>query len=291
MVNAVMPGALSDTQRRPHLNGSTIHCTLLTGFRIGAGSGKSCRRLPPTRTEAQHDQGAATVTRDRLQPVAVARMVWKCGVGVRERMGGAMGVVNMKRVIAVAACGLTLTACSSWMPSFDMSMPSFGGGGSATASLAIESDPPGAQASTQGGASCVTPCRLNVEANAPFAVNVALNGYIPQSVPVRVVQPDDPRLGSDGGGGYGPRLDPNPLYVELERAPPPSPPPRKLKPRPKRPTVAKHRAPPAATVQAPPAAAPSAPTTAVAPPAQPAPPPMQPAQQPANSAAPWPMPR
>jgi hypothetical protein len=195
----------------------------------------------------------------------------------------------MKRVIAVAACGFTLTACSSWMPSFDMSMPSFGGGGPATASLAIESDPPGAQASAQGGASCVTPCRLNVDAGGPLTVNVALNGYIPQSVPVRVMQPDDPRLGSDGYGNGGPRLDPNPLYVELERAPPPAPPPRKPKPRPKRP-VAKRNAPPATAAAAPPANAPSAPTTAVAPPAQPAPP-MQPAQPPANSAAPWPMPR
>jgi len=198
--------------------------------------------------------------------------------------------VNMKRVIAVAACGFTLTACSSWMPSFDLpSMPSFGGGGGgAAASLAIESDPPGAQASTQGGASCVTPCRLNVTAGGPFTVNVALNGYIPQSVPVRVIQPDDPRLGSDDSGSNAPRLDPNPVYVELERAPPPPPPPRKVKPRPKRPKVAKHRAPPAAAQEAP-AAAPSAPTTAVAPVAPAAPPPMQP--QAPNTTAPWPMPR
>ena len=54
----------------------------------------------------------------------------------------------MYRVIAVVACGVALTACSSsWMPSFEM--PSFGsgGGGSGAASLAVESDPPGAQAS------------------------------------------------------------------------------------------------------------------------------------------------
>jgi len=194
----------------------------------------------------------------------------------------------MKRVIAVAACGFTLTACSSFMPSFDLpSMPSLGGGGSVGATLAVESDPPGAQASTQGGANCVTPCRLSVAANGPFTVNVALNGYIPQSVPVRVVSPEDPRLSSDDGSGGGPRLDPNPVYVELERAPPPAPPPRKVKPRPKRPPVAKRTAPPpSAAAQAPQA---SAPTTAVAPPA--APPPAQPAPQPANSAAPWPMPR
>ena len=34
----------------------------------------------------------------------------------------------MYRVIAVVACGFALSACaSSWMPSFDMSMPSFTG--------------------------------------------------------------------------------------------------------------------------------------------------------------------
>jgi hypothetical protein len=186
----------------------------------------------------------------------------------------------MIRVIAVVACGFTLTACSSWMPSFDMSMPSLSGGGSATASLAVESDPPGAQASMQGGASCVTPCRLNVAATGPFTVNVALNGYVPQSVPVRVVHADDPRLGSDTGGSDAPRLDPNPLYVELERAAPPPPPPHKPRPRPKHPSVAKRTVPPAPGEGAP-ANTPSAPTTAAAPPAQ----------QPANAAAPWPMPR
>jgi hypothetical protein len=218
-----------------------------------------------------------------LRPFVATRMVRAaCG----GRAGRVMGV-NMKRVIAVAACGFTLTACSSWMPSFDLpSMPSFGGGGgAATTSLAVESDPAGAQASVQGGASCVTPCRLTVTAGGPFAVNVALNGYVPQSVPVRVMQPDDPRLGSDDTGSNGPRLDPNPVYVELERAAPPAPPPRKMKPKPKRPAVAK-RTPPPAPQAAQPGPPQSAPTTAVAPPPQP--PPQQPA---ANTTAPWPMPR
>jgi hypothetical protein len=189
----------------------------------------------------------------------------------------------MYRVIAVLACGVSLAACStSWMPSFDM--PSFGGGGgggaSGPASLAVESDPPGAQASA-GGVSCVTPCRLNVAASGPFNVNVALNGYVPQSVPIRVMQPDDPRLGSEETGSGAVRLDPNPVYVELERAPAPAPAPTKKKP-PKRPATSSRQAPPA-TAQAP---APSAPTTAVAPSTAPAP-----AQQPMSSTAPWPMPR
>jgi hypothetical protein len=186
--------------------------------------------------------------------------------------------------MAVVACGFALTACtSSWMPSFDM--PSLGGGGGAgVASLAVESDPPGAQASA-GGASCVTPCRLTVPVNGPFNVTVALNGFAPQTIPIRVMQPDDPRLGSEEMGSGGVRLEPNPLYVELERAAPPPPPAQKKKP--KRPAVSSRQTAPV-TAQAPaPAPAASAPTTAVAPSTAPAPAP----QQPTSSTAPWPMPR
>jgi hypothetical protein len=192
----------------------------------------------------------------------------------------------MSRVIAVAACGLTLTACTSWMPSFDL--PSMGGSSTApaAASLAVESDPPGAQASTQGGTSCVTPCRLAVTASGPFTVNIALNGYVPQSVPVRIMQPDDPRLGSENSDG-GAHLDPNPVYVELERAPPAAPPAHnKKKAAPKRPATAALRSP--ADTQ-PTASVPSSTvgTSSTAPQAPQAPPPA-----PANtSAAPWPMPR
>jgi hypothetical protein len=170
------------------------------------------------------------------------------------------------------------------MPSFQM--PSLGGGAPAPASLAVESDPPGAQASTPGGGSCVTPCRLNVAADAPFSVNVALDGYVAQSVPVRIMQPDDPRLGSEDTGGAGPRLDPNPVYVELERAPPPpAAPVKKRKKKAKQPATAALRA-PAATQPAP-----SAPTTAVAPAAMtPSPPPAAPATGPSPD-TPWPMPR
>jgi hypothetical protein len=192
----------------------------------------------------------------------------------------------MYRVITVVACGFALTACStSWMPSFDM--PSIGGGGSGgtgVASLAVESDPPGAQASA-GGASCVTPCRLNVAVNGPFNVTVALNGFAPQSVPIRVMQPDDPRLSTEEIGNGGVRLDPNPVYVELERAAPPPPPSQKKKP--KRPAVSSRQTAPVAAQGPAPAPSPSAPTTAAAPTTAPAPAP----QQPTSNTQPWPMPR
>lgn len=195
----------------------------------------------------------------------------------------------MYRVIAVVACGFALTACSSsWMPSFELpSVPSFGGGGAGVASLAVESDPPGAQASA-GGATCVTPCRLALAGTGPFTVNVALNGYVPQSVPVRVMQQDDPRLSSTEDTGNGMRLDPNPLYVELERAPPPPAAPAHKK-KPKHAPTASRSAPATAAMQPAPAPGPSAPTTAAAPTAAAAPPAAQPGT--ANTSPGWPMPR
>lgn len=170
-----------------------------------------------------------------------------------------MGVRSMYRVIAVLVCGFTVAACSSsWMPGFDLSMPSFGGGGGGVASLSVESDPPGAQASASG-VSCVTPCRLNVPVNGPFSVNVALNGYMAQSVPVGVVERDDPRLASEQSEAGAVRLDPNPVYVELQQAAPPTPPPthKTHKKKPKPPATVAPQTPPAAA-QAP---APGAPRT------------------------------
>lgn len=202
-------------------------------------------------------------------------------MGIGRPGGPRHGVKIMRRVIAIAACGFSLTGCSSWMPSFDL-----GFGGSSPGSLvaiAVESDPPGAEARASGGGqSCRTPCTLSVAATGPFTVNVALNGYVPQTVPVQLVRPDDPRLGSNDGDSGAVRVDPNPIYVELERAPTPAPPAKKRQ-APKR----------AATAFAP--ASVRAPTTAAgsnaAPAAAPAPQPMQSAPPPSSTTAPWPMPR
>ena len=64
----------------------------------------------------------------------------------------------MSRVIAVMACGFMLAACSTTMPSLDFmkSAPQ-------AESLAIESEPPGAEAKTSLGQSCRTPCQLSVQ--------------------------------------------------------------------------------------------------------------------------------
>jgi hypothetical protein len=113
---------------------------------------------------------------------------------------------SMIRVTAALGCGLALAACSLSMPSFDMFKS-----GPSTEVLRIESEPPGADARTSQGQTCRTPCELTLAADGEVAVTVQLAGYQPQTLPVR----------ADGKGDN--RLQPNPLYVELQPAAPVKP--------------------------------------------------------------------
>src|SRR5499427_6907331 len=145
----------------------------------------------------------------------------------------------MSRVIAVMACGFMLSACSAAMPSLDFlkSTPQ-------PETLAIESEPPGAEAKTSLGESCRTPCKLSVQPGSEFSVTLALSGYQPQTVSVR---PE-----AEGA----PRLAPNPVHVDLR----PAAPSKKLVAK-KKPVAAAARpaAPPPMASAAPTLAPPSAP--------------------------------
>jgi hypothetical protein len=122
----------------------------------------------------------------------------------------------MSRVIAVMACGFMLAACSTTMPSlgFMKSAPQ-------AESLAIESEPPAAEAKTSLGQSCRTPCQLSVQPGSEFSVTLALSGYQPQTVSVR------PEAGSPTAAA--PRLAPNPVHVDLQAVAPPKKPAAKKK--------------------------------------------------------------
>jgi hypothetical protein len=121
----------------------------------------------------------------------------------------------MNRVIAVTACGLMLAACSATIPNLDFlkSAPQ-------SETLAIESEPPGAEAKTSLGQSCRTPCQLAVQPGSEFSVTLALSGYQPQTVSVR---PDAE------GASAAPRLAPNPVHVTLQAVKPPKKPVAKKK--------------------------------------------------------------
>jgi len=165
----------------------------------------------------------------------------------------AQGVGIMSRVIAVIACGFTLAACSTTMPSLDFmkSAPQ-------SEMLAIESEPPGAEAKTSLGQSCRTPCQLAVQPGSEFSVTLALSGYQLQTVSVR------PEV---QGAGAAPRFAPNPVHVTLQAVTPPKKPVAKKK----KPVVAAARpaaSPPVASATptvAPASAARAAPTLTPAP--------------------------
>ena len=115
---------------------------------------------------------------------------------------------SMSRVFAAMACGLALADCSMSMPSFDFfkSTPP-------TDVLRVESEPPGADARTSQGQTCRTPCELTVPTDSDLAITVQMTGYQSQTLPVSV---------SNKGGDS--RLQPNPLYVELQPVAPPAKP-------------------------------------------------------------------
>jgi hypothetical protein len=108
----------------------------------------------------------------------------------------------MSRVIAIVACGLTLAACSATISTLDFLKSS-----PQSETLAIASEPPGAEAKTSLGQSCRTPCQLTVQPGNEFSVTLTLSGYQPQTVSVRP---------EAEGATTAPRLAPNPVHVTLQ---------------------------------------------------------------------------
>ncbi|UWU95846.1 hypothetical protein [Bradyrhizobium sp. CB1015] len=130
----------------------------------------------------------------------------------------------MRRVIAIALAGASLGGCSSM--SWDMfnSTPP-------PVQVRLESNPPGADATTSLGPGCKTPCSVSVPApDAPFTVAFALPKYQPTSLPVNLIK--NP---GDFTTPASITTDPNPVFAELQPAVPPKPvrkPHRPKKPKP-----------------------------------------------------------
>jgi hypothetical protein len=125
-----------------------------------------------------------------------------------------------------------------------------------TEALAIETEPPGAEAKASTGQSCRTPCQLTVQPGGELSVTLALNGYQPQTVSIRE---------ADGTS----KLAPNPVFVELQPGAAPSA--RKPAAKKKPATAAVRKPSPTATASAaPPSAAPPSATASAASPATPA---------------------
>jgi len=129
----------------------------------------------------------------------------------------------MRRVIAIAVTGASLAGCSS-LDSFKPAPP--------LVKVALESAPPGADATTSLGPACKTPCSIDVPApDAGFSVTFAGPRFQPVTVPVQVI-----RNPGDFASPATTIVDPSPVFAELTPA---APPPKARKPmHPKKPKAA-----------------------------------------------------
>ncbi|MBP1093676.1 hypothetical protein [Bradyrhizobium diazoefficiens] len=124
----------------------------------------------------------------------------------------------MRRVIAIALAGASLLGATSLGGCSSMSWGMFKSA-PPTVQVRLESNPPGADASTSLGPGCKTPCSVSVPApDAPFTVAFALPKYQPASVPVNIIKnPGDLTTPASV------TTDPNPVFAELQPAVPPKP--------------------------------------------------------------------
>jgi hypothetical protein len=171
----------------------------------------------------------------------------------------------MRRVIVIAAAGLSLAGCSSFSWDAFKSAPP-------VVQVQLASTPPGADARTSIGPGCKTPCSVNFTApeGSDFTVSYTMDKFQPATVPAHVI-----RTPGDFTSSGSARVDPNPIFAELQPMAPPKPPRKPHRPRKPKPPKGAAAPPPAdaafpAPAQAPPAAAPA--PAAAAPPPPPPPP-------------------
>ncbi|KGJ69299.1 hypothetical protein BJA5080_04939 [Bradyrhizobium diazoefficiens SEMIA 5080] len=121
-------------------------------------------------------------------------------------------------MIAIALAGASLLGATSLGGCSSMSWDMFKSA-PPTVQVRLESNPPGADASTSLGPGCKTPCSVSVPApDAPFTVAFALPKYQPASVPVNIIKnPGDLTTPASV------TTDPNPVFAELQPAVPPKP--------------------------------------------------------------------
>ena len=120
-----------------------------------------------------------------------------------------------RRAIALVLGSAALSGCGALpsVPSFNL--PSFNAPGTP---VHVTSIPPGAEASfATDGQSCTTPCTLTApNGMGTYNVSFKLNGYQPQSVPVRIAVNESSSMQSgDAGTASNTVITPDPVMAEL----------------------------------------------------------------------------
>ncbi|QOZ35035.1 hypothetical protein [Bradyrhizobium sp. CCBAU 53421] len=160
----------------------------------------------------------------------------------------------MRRIIVIAAAGLSLAGCSSFsLDSFKSAPPPM--------QVQLDSAPQGADAVTSIGPGCKTPCTVSIPApEANFTVTFNMPKFQPATVPVTVT-----RSPGDFTSPATTTLDPSPVFAELQPAGPPPRAHKAMRPKKKKPKPAAAAAPAAAPDAAFPAPAAAPPPAAAAP--------------------------
>ena len=139
--------------------------------------------------------------------------------------------------MGLSAFGLMLAACSSG--SVSGVFPGMASSNPAKTTIQLQSEPVGAEAKTSLGSSCQTPCSLELAASGDISVTFSLDGYQPQTIPLKPAPP----TGRVEPGTYpAVALTPNPVMAQLE----PVTPVVKKKPKPRNHVAAAKPKPPAA---------------------------------------------
>jgi hypothetical protein len=114
-------------------------------------------------------------------------------------------------------CGLGVAGCS-WLASSTQDWDALAEPN--PTDLVIDSRPPGADVRSSTGATCRTPCTLQIAATGTITLTYTLEGYLPHTISVNSI----PAVKSAFLDLTAPKLEPNPVIAELQLAPPPEPP-------------------------------------------------------------------
>lgn len=116
----------------------------------------------------------------------------------------------MRRVIIIAAAGISLAGCSSFSTDMFKSTPP-------TVQVQLDLTPQGADAKTSLGPGCKTPCTVSLSPpDTGFSVTYTMDKFEPATVPVSVVH-----VRGDFTTPAATNIDPNPVVAELQPAAPP----------------------------------------------------------------------
>lgn len=115
----------------------------------------------------------------------------------------------MRRVIVLAAAGLSLAGCASFSMDAFRSAPT-------PVTVQFDSVPPGADVVTSVGPGCKTPCSIPIATETGFSATFNLPKYAPMTVPVAVT-----KVPGDFTTAATTTVEPNPVVAELQPMTPP----------------------------------------------------------------------